>query len=127
MPCLKAVAASALGRVGVKHELVFRVMKVNRTVNDEAGGIDVGRAFQHLAVFVDLDQVGRGDFFVKQAKTMHEEAMIGARRTRGNVIPHGIVPAEQLGQAEHRRQVDAHFPLGCARRLRTLGAGEIVC
>ena len=109
----------------MKHELVLRVMQMDCAVDDEAGRIDIGRALEHLAVFVDLDQVGCGDFLVQQSESVHQESMLGARHTCGDVIPDSIVPAEKVGQAKHRGQIDARLPLGRTRIARALGAGEI--
>jgi len=114
-------------RMRVEHEVIVGVMQMNRAVNHETRGVDVGRALEHLAVLVDLDQVGRGHLLVEQAETMHQKRVIGARHARGDVIPDGVVPAEQMGQAEHRREIDPHLPFGRAGLDRAFGAGEIIC
>ena len=108
----------------VKDEMIVWMIQVNRAVNHETRGIHVRRTFEHIAVFVDLDQVGRGHLFVKQPETVHQEGMIGARHARGDVVPHRVVPPKQVGQAKHRGEIDAHVPLGRAGLDRALGVFE---
>ena len=63
-------------------------------------------------MFVYLDQIRRCYLFIQQPETMHQECMIGSRHPRGYVVPDGIVPTEHLGQAKHRREIDAYLPFG---------------
>jgi len=47
---------------------------------------------------------------------MHEKSVIGTGGASSNMIPHGIVPAHELSEPEHRGEVDTNRPFliaGC--------------
>ncbi|MNZ94190.1 hypothetical protein D3C78_1132910 [compost metagenome] len=112
--------------VGVEHEQGIRDGHVDAAVDHEAGGVHLGRTIQHVAVFVDLDQVRCGDFGVVQTEMVHQEVMIGSRHTRGNVVPDDVVVPVHVRQTVHCRQVHTDIPFFLGKtRLGRRGPFEL--
>ena len=73
------MTASASGTCAWNTTFHLREVVVDRRMDDEAGRVDIGRTFEHVAVAVDLDQVRRRDLVVQQSELVEEEVVVGAR------------------------------------------------
>jgi hypothetical protein len=72
---------------------------------------EVGLA-QYVAVHIDLDQAGRGDFFVEHPVRIDQERVVLPRYRRRDVIGHHVRHVVVRDQAIARSEVHPGFPLG---------------
>ena len=77
-----------------------------------AGGRELDAVVaQHLAVEVDGDEVGGGDLIPAEPERVHQEAVGLVGQAGGDVVVDPVVPAEVVGDAEGRGELDAQIAL----------------
>ena len=76
-----------------------------------AGSVDaIGRVVQHIAVEVDLDQVGRRDLVIYRPVGVDQDLVILARDPRRDMVEVEVVPAVMEHQPVTGGEIDAHLP-----------------
>ena len=92
---------------------------MNRTVDREAGGIDlVGRCHHLVAGEIDLDQTRGGDLVEHHAVGIDQEVMLGPRHARREVREDEVVPMKMRDQSIGCGKRDARVPTPRAKPAR---------
>ena len=88
---------------------------VHRRMDGEAGGIDAagGRValLHHVAVHVDLHQVGRAHLVEQHAVLVDQEMVVGPGQARADMRVDEVGPAMMRDQPIQRGKVAADLPL----------------
>src|ERR1700732_218023 len=104
---------SAVGRVQMKHTAGVLANLVDCRVNREAGRVDaVGALCELVAVEIDLDEAGSGNFVEHQPVWVDQEMMLRTWPPRRNMRVDQIVPAVMRDEAVAGGKIDALAPLG---------------
>ena len=84
---------------------------MHRTVNDESRRVNVERRLvDQIAVEVDLDQAGCGDFVKHEPKRIEQEMLFLAGHARRYVGKHELAPSVVVGEAVEAGELDPPFP-----------------
>jgi hypothetical protein len=79
--------------------------EMDARVDVEGGLLELALAFEHVALHVEREQVGRADLAPVQPVAVQQEAAVG--KHHAEVVAHALVQVQAHGEAESGRQVDA--------------------